>query len=224
MPTRALQIVPLLAIFCSLLADAKTSVQTFENDPEGKLPAGWISAKTGAGEGSVWKVVAYESDGIKGHALAQTSSAGPNALFNLCVLESAKHADVDLSVRVKAISGENDRGGGLMWRYRDANNYYVARWNPLEDNFRVYHVLHGKRTQLATADIKVAHDAWHVVRAVQRGGHIECYLDGKLLLDVRDETIKGAGAVGLWSKSDAVTWFDDLSVQALDSSPSLNKE
>src|SRR3954466_12529671 len=102
----------------------------FEKDTEGKLPAGWSAAKTGEGPGSVWKVVATGA----GRALGQTSSEGPNTLFNLCVVEGAKHADVDLSVRVKAISGEKDRGGGLVWRYRDKNNYYVCRWNPLENN------------------------------------------------------------------------------------------
>lgn len=224
MPTHAPPIVSLLAILCTVLADPRKNVQTFETEPDGKLPAGWVSAKTGAGEGSVWQIVAYEANGKKGRALAQTSSAGPNALFNLCVYEGAKYGDVDLSVRVKAVSGQNDRGGGLVWRYLDANNYYVARWNPLEDNFRVYHVVNGKRTQLATADIKLAHDAWHVVHAVERGNHIQCYLDDKLLLDVRDETIKGAGAVGLWSKSDAVTWFDDFSIASLDSIPSPNRE
>ena len=74
-------------------------------------------------------------------------------LFNLCVLSSTKHLYVDLSVEVKAIKGEIDQGGGLVWRYRDANNYYITRWNPLETNFRVYHVVDGKRTQLANADI-----------------------------------------------------------------------
>ena len=117
-------------------------------------------------------------------------------------------------MRVKAVSGENDRGGGLVWRYRDNNNYYVCRWNPLENNFRVYHVLNGKRTQLATADVSAAPDDWHTVRAVQQGNHIQCYLDGKLLLDVADGTLQDAGAIGLWCKADAVSWFDDVSVQS----------
>jgi len=182
----------------------------FEAAGEGLLPQGWIAAKTGEGPGSVWKVVAAERDGKKNQALAQTSSEGTNSLFNLCIAQGANHADVDLSADVKAISGENDRGGGLVWRYRDPGNYYVARWNPLEDNFRVYHVVNGKRTQLANSDVKLPPDQWHTVRAVQRGSHIQCYLDGKLLLDVMDGTIKDAGAMGLWSKSDAVTWFDNI--------------
>ena len=197
------------------LAAADTSTtQTFEDATVGSLPSGWSAAKTGEGEGSVWKVVAFDAGGERGKALAQVSSAGPSALFNLCVLAGAKYGDVDLSVRVKAVSGDKDRGGGLVWHYRDANNYYVTRWNPLEDNLRVYHVVDGKRTQLATADVTAPHDAWHTVRAVQRGDHIQCYLDDKLLLDVRDQTIPAPGAVGLWSKADAVSWFDDFSVKS----------
>src|SRR4051812_15110581 len=118
------------AIAMTLLAAEKPGSYTFEDQPEGSLPAGWKIAKTGEGEGSVWKVVAYEEGGRQGHALAQTSSDGPSGLFNLCTVEGMKYRDVDLSVRVKAISGKNDRGGGLVWRYRDASNYYVTRWNP----------------------------------------------------------------------------------------------
>jgi hypothetical protein len=158
----------------------------------------------------VWKIVAAERDGKKNLALAQSSSEGPRPLFNLCVVKAAMHADVDLSVEVKAVKGEIDQGGGLVWRYRDANNYYITRWNPLENNFRVYKVEAGRRTQLGTADVALPADQWHRIRAVQRGNHIQCYLDGKPLLDVNDETFKDAGAIGLWSKADAVTWFDNL--------------
>jgi len=211
-----LQFARLTISLLALASASKTNVETFDDQPEGQLPRGWTAAKTGEGEGSVWKIVVYDADGQRGRALAQTSSDGPNALFNLCVLAGSKYADLDLSVRVKAVSGHNDRGGGLVWRYRDANNYYVTRWNPLEDNFRVYHVINGKRTQLANADVKLPAQQWHTVRAVQRGDHIQCYLDDKLLLDVHDQTIKDAGAVGLWSKSDAVTWFDDFTIKTAD--------
>src|SRR5262249_12366906 len=117
-----------------------------------------------------------------------------------------------LSVELKAISGNNDRGGGLVWRYRDSGNYYVTRFNPLEDNFRVYHVVNGQRTQLANADVKLTPDQWHTVRVVQRGDHIQCHLDGKLLICVHDATIRGAGAIGLCSNSDPVICFDSLAL------------
>jgi len=201
-------------VAATLVVAGQGTTHTFDDQPAGTLPAGWKSAKTGEGEGSIWKIVSYDEAGRQGRALAQMSSEGPSGLFNLCVLDGAKYRDVDLSVRVKAISGKNDRGGGLIWRYRDASNYYVTRWNPLEDNFRVYHVVNGKRTQLASADLKAADGAWHTVRAVHNGDHIQCYLDSNLLLDVRDATIAEAGTVGIWSKSDAVSWFDDFQIRA----------
>jgi len=178
----------------------------------GELPKGWKAAKTHEGPGSVWKVL-EDSTAPGGKALAQTSGEGPKALFNLCIAEETKFADVDVSVSLKANAGKIDRGGGPIWRCRDADNYYVARWNPLEDNFRVYKVEKGKRTQLGTAEVKMPGDKWHVVRAVQKGGGIQCYLDGKLYLDVKDDTFPNAGKIGLWTKADAQTSFAELTAK-----------
>jgi hypothetical protein len=176
------------------------------------LPSGWSAAKTGESDGSIWMVVADES-APGGKTLAQTSADGPNPSFNLCVADGTNYADVDLTVSLKTIAGKLDQGGGLVWRYGDANNYYVARVNPLEDNFRAYKVVDGKRTQLATADATAAANQWHTVRVVQSGKHIQCYLNDKLLIDVEDETFKDAGKIGLWSKSDAQTRFAGFKVK-----------
>ena len=99
-----------------------------------------------------------------------------------------------------------------MWRYKDANSYYIARMNPLENNYRVYKVVAGKRTQLGSAEIEAPAGKWHTIRIVQDGNHIQCFLNGKLHLDVKDDTFNDAGKIGLWTKADAVTSFDDLSV------------
>ena len=107
----------------------------------GELPAGWAAAKTGEGPGSVWKVL--EDKGGK-KVLAQTSDQGPNRFFNLCVAEDTSFSDIDLTVAFKAMAGKLDQGGGPVWRYQDAGNYYIARMNPLEDNYRVYKVVAGK--------------------------------------------------------------------------------
>ena len=173
----------------------------------GELPAGWTAAKTGDGPGSVWKV-AEDADGRK--VLAQTSDQGPNRLFNLCIAEKTRFADIDLSVAFKAMAGKLDQGGGPVWRYKDADNYYIARMNPLEDNFRVYKVVAGKRTQLGSVDIKVPAGQWHTLRVVHKANHIQCFLDGKLHLDVKDDTFKDAGKIGLWTKADAQTYFADV--------------
>ncbi len=180
-----------------------------EDTALGQLPSGWTAAKTGEGPGSVWKVVA-DATAPGGKALAQTSADGPKRLFNLCVAGDAKLRDLDVSVAFKATAGKIDQGGGLVWRYKDANNYYVARMNPLEDNFRLYKVVGGKRTQLATADLKAAAGKWHVLRVVQQGNRVQCYFSGKRYLDAADDTFPEAGKIGLWTKADAQTHFAAL--------------
>ncbi len=176
------------------------------NVPIGQLPPGWVAAKTGDGPGSVWKVV--EDPTAPHHkALAQTSAAGGRRLFNLCIAKKTSFRDVDLSVAFKAAAGKTDQGGGPVWRYADAKNYYVARMNPLENNYRVYKVVAGKRKQLGTADLKIDTKKWHTLRVVNIGKHIECYFDGKRYLDVKDDTFSKAGKIGLWTKADARTHF-----------------
>src|SRR5207248_10137511 len=114
-------------------AEEKVRTFTFGKDEAGTLPKGWTAAKTGKGEGSVWKVVADETaPSKKGHVLAQTA-ASPKALFNLCVADDTSYTDVEVTVSFKPMKGNKDQGGGLVWRYQDANNYYIARFNPLED-------------------------------------------------------------------------------------------
>jgi hypothetical protein len=183
----------------------------FGKDDLGKVPAGWKADKTGKGEGSVWKVVADDTAPSKGgYTLAQTAK-GPSALFNLCVAEDTRLRDVELSVAFKAVAGELDQGGGLVWRYQGANNYYLARMNPLEDNYRLYKVVAGRRVQLATKeDLKVPANEWHRLKVTQTGDRIECFLDGKKQLEGKDDTFTKAGKVGLWTKADAQTHFDEF--------------
>jgi hypothetical protein len=186
---------------------------TFGKADVGMVPSGWTVTKTGKGEGSVWKVVADETGpGKTGFVLAQTARS-PKPLFNLCVADNTRYKDVEVSVAFKAVRGEDDQGGGIVWRYQDPNNYYVARMNPLEDNYRVYKEVAGKRIQLGTTDIKVPTGEWHTLKIKMVGDHIECFLDGKKRLDVRDDTFRGAGQVGLWTKADAQTYFDSIVVR-----------
>jgi hypothetical protein len=180
---------------------------SFKDAELGELPKGWTAAKTGKGEGSVWKVVVDEDSPDGGRAIAQVSADGPRPLFNLCVADRPKLADVDLTLSFKAVAGKIDQGGGPVWRYRDANNYYICRMNPLENNFRVYKVVSGKREQLGTADVEASAGKWHTIRVVQKGEQIECYLNGKLLLEAKDDTFRDAGQIGLWTKADAETRF-----------------
>src|SRR5262249_42617303 len=150
-----------------------------------KVPVGWKAERTGKGDGSVWKVVADDTAPSKsGYALAQTAE-GPGPLFNLCVVGDTRLDDLEASVAFKAVAGKKDQGGGIVWRYQDANNYYVARVNPLEDNFRVYKVTAGKRSkEFQSEAVKVKAGEWHTLKVRMVGDHIECSLDGKKHLDI----------------------------------------
>jgi 3-keto-disaccharide hydrolase len=192
---------------------AEPQAWKLSGDSLGKLPPGWAADKTGTGDGSVWKVVADGTAPSKtGLVLAQTA-AGPSALFNLCVKQDESYKDVELRVAFKAVKGENDQGGGFVWHYQNPNNYYVARFNPLEDNFRFYHVIDGKRTQLVTKEgIKIPTGTWHTLAVKHVGDKVECFLDGKKQLDATDSMIQKPGKVGLWTKADAQTHFDNFQV------------
>jgi hypothetical protein len=136
----------------------------------------------------------------------------PDPAFNVA-LRTSNVRNIDASVRLRAVAGENDRGGGIVWRARDLKNYYITRFNPLENNFRVYKVEGGKRTQFATADVP-GDDRWHTLRVTMFDDKIACYLDGRKFLELADSTFAGPGMYGLWTKSDAHTYFADFAVEA----------
>ncbi|MGD9853781.1 MAG: family 16 glycoside hydrolase [Planctomycetaceae bacterium] len=179
----------------------------------GELPKGWTATHTGSGKGSVWKIVEDKESPDGGKALAQVSGEGSGGFFNLCVADETTVKDVDLTLSFKATAGNEDQGGGPVWRYKDANNYYIARMNPLEDNFRVYKVVAGKRIQLGSADVKAETGKWHTIRIKHDGNHIECDLNGKRHLDVTDDAFQEGGKIGLWTKADAQTRFAGIKVK-----------
>jgi hypothetical protein len=184
----------------------------FEKATVGQLPEGWSAAKTGEGPGSVWKIEEDATSTAGRKVLVQTSAEGPKRLYNLCVADDSRYGDLDLSVSLKSLRGTIDRGGGPVWHYQDAKNYYVARVNPLETNFRVYKLVDGKRTQLASADVDEVMKKWQTIRIVHRGPSIQCYIDGQLLMEAKDDAIRSPGKIGLWTKADAVTAFDNVKV------------
>ncbi|MGA2060077.1 MAG: family 16 glycoside hydrolase [Thermoguttaceae bacterium] len=202
-----------LCVMIFLAADApQDNWLNLESTPRGKLPQGWVAAKTGEGPGCVWQVVT-DSTAPGGKTLGQAPADSPKALFNLCVAEKSNYLNVDMHVSFKAMAGKIDQGGGLVWRYKDAKNYYIARMNPLENNFRLYKVVDGKRTQLATVDVKAPEGMWHTLRIVQQGNSIQCYLNDKLELEAKDETFNQPGKIGFWTKADAQTLFAGLKVE-----------
>ena len=196
-PIRGLALAVLM--LCPLYArDDARRTWSFDGDEIGAIAKGFTN------EVGEWKVAASDS----GHALAQTAK-NPDSVFNVTLITGTSARDVDLTVRMKALAGEHDQGGGLVWRAKDARNYYLVRYNPLEDNYRFYKIVDGNRTLLQSADI-VHSEGWHTLRAEMEGDHVRCYYDGKKSIDAKDSTFADPGKIGLWSKADAQSQFDDL--------------
>lgn len=143
-------------------------------------------------------------------------SSPQDQTYNLFWTDRARFDDVELLVRFQARSGKVDQGGGLIWRARDRDHYYICRANPLESNFRLYKVIGGVRTQLASVKVEMPvaeHGApghWHTIHVRHVGDDIVCTLDAETSVHVRDSSITEPGGIGLWTKADAVVWFDGL--------------
>ncbi len=190
-------------------------VWKFDDLPAGRAPIGWRIMATHPStkkELAVWQVMADPAAPSRPNVLTITKTENEGGTFNLAVVEGTAYKDVDLSVKLRANTGKEDQGGGLVWRLRDENNYYICRLNPLENNFRVYKVVDGKRTQFESTDSDARAGAWHTLRATMTGDKIVCYLDGQQRLQATDDTLKEPGMIGLWSKADAASSFDELTV------------
>jgi hypothetical protein len=190
----------------------------FSETAVGKVPDGWrVEGTKQSGPLATWQVVEDPTAPSPPRALGLVESKhGSDPTYNLCWVggDACSFRDGTIALRVKAVSGEVDQGGGPMWRVRDHDNYYICRVNPLERNFRVYRVVGGVRKQLASADTDAAAGEWHSIEVEHRGHHVVCKLNGAHVLDVTDEHLPDAGGVGLWTKADAVTTFDDLVIRA----------
>ena len=181
----------------------------FEKDEVGKSPKGFSFGLTGQGKAGVW--VVKKEDPAHGNVLVQTDADTTDYRFPVAVYGDFSAKDVDLAVQFKAVSGKGDQGAGIVWRYRDQNNYYVTRCNALEDNCTIYHVVNGRRQAFLNQNVKVASNVWHTLRVEATGDHYVVTYDGRNVLDARDGTFKEAGKVGLWTKADSVIYFDDFS-------------
>ena len=173
-----------------------------------KMPIGWSSFFTGKGELGEWQILEDNGNNI----FAQTSKESYGSHFDVVVNDNLIFKDLEISVKVKGVEGKEDQGGGPVWRYQDADNYYIARANPLENNFRVYKVVKGRRKMLESVEIEIKTDEWYLLKIIMQGDEINCYFDDKLYLTTIDDTFSEAGKIGLWIKADAVTYFDDLKI------------
>jgi hypothetical protein len=197
-----------------LQSSGQQVIYTFDSDLSGQLPSKFHSARTGQGSEGEWVVMADPTAPSKPNVVAQTSTEATDYRFPLLIADEASFKDLEISVKFKAVSGRVDQAGGLVFRLKDPNNYYIVRANALEDNYRLYHVVNGRRSQFAGASFKVTSGVWHELRVVAVGNKFTCYYDGENKLDASDDTFKDAGKVGLWTKADSVTSFDDLKIVA----------
>ena len=199
------------------------SAQRFELDEAGTTPEGFSTVMTGRGKPGQW-LVREGADAPSGRkVVVQVSDDPTNYRFPLLVFEELMAREVEVSVAFKPISGSVDQAAGLVWRFRDPQNYYVVRANALEDNVVLYKVEAGKRSNLKPSGswfmsygkkVAVQGGAWSVLRLQARGSHFAVWLNGEHLFDVDDETFSEAGKVGLWTKADSVTAFDDFSIKS----------
>jgi hypothetical protein len=181
----------------------RAETENFDGTAEGALPYGWQCGVTGSGSFK-WTVVADPTAPSGKRVLRQTGRGS----FPWCVKKNVSLADGFLEVKFKPLSGNEDQAGGVVWRWKDGNNYYVARANALEDNVSLYHTTDGRRTTIKYADAPVAKNVWHTLRVEFKDKHISVWLDGKRHIDLDDSHITGPGAVGVWTKADSVTSFD----------------
>jgi len=151
-----------------------------------------------------------------GKVLAQTSTDKTDYRFPLCVYDKFTAKDVEVSVKFKAVSGKVDQAAGLVARFRDKDNYYITRANALESNVRLYKVVGGSRKQFAGKQMNVSSGEWHTLKLAVKGKHFAVSFDDKLLFEADDDTFTEAGKVGLWTKADSVTYFDDLKIEGDD--------
>jgi hypothetical protein len=193
--------------------DKAAMTLNFDGDKQGDAPKGFQFGRTGSGREGKW-VVKAEKDAPSGsNVLAQIDADDTDYRFPVA-FTGPELKDLRLSVKCKAVSGKVDQGCGLVFRLKDADNYYVARANALEDNVRLYHVVKGKRIQFAGWNGKVASGVWHELAVEAQGDRFQVFFNGKKVIDANDKTFADAGKVGLWTKADSVIYFDSLTVAA----------
>lgn len=177
----------------------------FDADPVGALPSGWIAGVTGKGT-SRWTVEADATAPSPPNVLKQSGRGD----FPWCVRPDTLLIDGWVEVKFKPLAGEDDQAGGIVWRWKDGGNYYVARANAMENNVSLYYTQGGRRITIRYVDAPVAAKRWHTLRVDFAATRIGVALDGIRHIELADDHIAGAGAVGLWTKADSVTSFDDF--------------
>src|SRR5216683_5567583 len=181
----------------------------FDDATPGAAPPGWTATKTGKGEAK-WTIEKDDTAPSKPNVLKQSGEA----TYPVCIKDDTSLKDGFVEVKFKPVSGKEDQAGGVIWRCKDKDNYYIARANALEDNVTIYHTVNGKRSEKKRINTEVTSNRWHTLRVDFKDNYFIVTFDGKRAFVWKDDTFKDAGKVGLWTKADSITLFDDFSYSA----------
>ncbi len=196
----------LIAMTTLITSGAIAGTTNFDDARTGEAPGGWTATQTGSGAAK-WTIEKDASAPSQPNVLKQSGVAA----YPVCLKNDTSFKDGFVEVKFKAVSGKDDQAGGVIWRAKDADNYYIARANALEDNVCIYHTIKGKRTEKKRTEMKVAPNEWHTLRVEFTGNHFTVMLNGNKAIEWDDSTFTEAGMVGVWTKADSVTLFDDFS-------------
>jgi 3-keto-disaccharide hydrolase len=201
----------LIASLAATLVAAVSSADTvnFDHLKTGAAPPGWTATQTGSGSAK-WSVEKDDSAPSQPNVLKQSGEA----TFPVCIKNDTNLQDGFVEAKFKPIAGKEDQAGGVIWRVQDSNNYYIARANALEDNVTIYHTINGKRVGFKNINAKVTSGVWHTLRVDFEGNKFTVSFDGKKVIEANDESFKDAGKVGVWTKADSVTLFDNFTYGA----------
>ncbi|MBI3868660.1 MAG: DUF1080 domain-containing protein [Verrucomicrobia bacterium] len=195
-----------LLVMTSLMTTAALAeTVNFDDAKIGETPAGWIATKTGSGSAK-WTIERDDTAPSKPNVLKQSGEA----TYPVCIKDDTSLKDGFVEVKFKPVGGKEDQAGGVVWRAKDADNYYIARANALEDNVTIYHTIRGSRVSFKSMNTKVAPGVWHTLRVDFAGNRFTVTFDGKKVIETTDDNFAEAGKVGVWTKADSVTLFDDF--------------
>ncbi len=197
-------------------SDELSRLWTFDTDAPGTLPSDFVVGTLFDGRpAGEWKVVEASTAPSHPHVLGQLMGKGAEHAYKVVLINGTMSSNLDLEVSLLPVEGKADMGGGLIWRAADDRNYYLTRANPLEQNIRIYRVVKGVRQMLKNFDQIIDVRRWHTLRVTMRGCRAQVFFDEQQVFDLCDDAFKEHGRVGLWTKSDAVTYFDNLKLQIL---------
>jgi hypothetical protein len=197
----------LAVLVAAMVGGCAVTTADFNQDDLGKAPVGWTATQTGTGQAK-WTVETDATAPGKPNVLKQSGEAA----YPVCIKNEPQIKDGFVEVKFKPISGKTDQAGGLVWRAKDGDNYYVARANALEGNVALFNMVNGKRTEMKRTAVKVAPNEWHTLRVDFQANHFTVTLDGTKALEADDDTFKDGGKGGVWTKADSVTLFDDFKI------------